>query len=545
MENKSIFTKNFLGLTHLPTFLLILGYIVYWLELYFIKNGQGITSPLAYFLFAIFIIFVLFFKKNQSIKFFLKLFELYKKEGKFNRYILFVALGISIFIGIIVFRALLLPLHLPQEYDALNYHLTLPRQHLILNSFKHIGWSSADLFPIPIQFSLAPYWLIQEIPSKFIQIFFALGLLAVSLSLLSRFNKNAFLSFSIVAIAILGSHNVGIQMPVLMLDIVICYLFIASVDSFLRKRFVLSAVEFTFFIWSKSFYFPQVVLIFILLFLGRFFLKKIRKARVSWVFKVSSRDELISKEALRKMVMYVLCFSIIIGGPFVIKSLYYSGTPLFPFFPGLTNFSCMDKSSTHWQSILLSSQQHLSTKDSYGSGRSLLDFLKHLWIVAVPEEGVMNRYDYPLGLPYLLFIAPFFYCTINAFRKKIFPILPLFAISYWLTWWFGSQQTRFLYIPLIIVFITVTIQVKQPSRLFMLALIFSLCINTVSIFRAHYKDFSKPIIEILREKDKKLIQMNKEYFNKSEKSIVVLDYHDAAYANFPIKVVSNRGLWVL
>ena len=47
------------------------------------------------------------------------------------------------------FYASFYPPHLLPETDAINYHYTLPRQHLILNSFAHLPWSVADLFTLP------------------------------------------------------------------------------------------------------------------------------------------------------------------------------------------------------------------------------------------------------------------------------------------------------------------------------------------------------------------------------------------------------------
>ncbi|MBL7196760.1 MAG: hypothetical protein ISS47_01525 [Candidatus Omnitrophica bacterium] len=548
MENKSIFRKSFLSISHLPTIILIIGYISYWIELYFIKRGKGLTSPLAYILFISFSVFVLFVKRKEIFQFLSWLTKEYKKQKKFTRYFLTASFGIILLISIIVFFALLQPPHLCQEFDALNYHLTLPRQHLILNSFRHIRWSSADLFPLPIQFALAPYWLIREIPSKFIQIFFIFGLVTISINLVRRFSRNNFLSLCIITLAILGSHNVGIQMPVLMLGIVVCYLFIAGIDSFLKKKYLLSAIEFSFFIWSKSFYAPQIILILIAILLLNYFFKKFRIKKTSWGFEKSTYDNFISKKAFKKIALYIFFASIVIGGPFILKSLYYTGTPLFPFFPGLIDFSHIDQSSGHWQSILTSSQLHLSTKDAYGSGRGVLDFIKHFWILAVPERGVMSRYDYPLGLPYLLFIGPFIYLFVKSIRKKEFALIPIFIIIYWISWWFGSQQARFLYIPLILIFITVSGAIKNPTKIFIFCLLLSLSINSISIFRAHYKDLGKPAMKVLRDKDKKLLLLNEEYVKRPTNKVITLEDFNVAYANFPVKIIppkENDPLWVL
>src|SRR5882672_6699659 len=78
------------------------------------------------------------------------------------------------------FLAALLPPHLMQEVDALNYHYSLPRQHLIRGSFAHLRWSTADLWPLPLQFALSPYWFMTELPNKVPQFFFLAGLVGLS-----------------------------------------------------------------------------------------------------------------------------------------------------------------------------------------------------------------------------------------------------------------------------------------------------------------------------------------------------------------------------
>jgi len=552
MEDKSTFRKNFLSISHLPSIILLIGYISYWVELYFIKRGNGLTSPFAYILFISFSIFVLFAKRKEIFQFLLWLTKEYKKLDKFTRYFLTLSFGIIFLIGIVVFFALLQPPHLSQEFDALNYHLTLPRQHLILNSFKHIEWSSADLFLLPIQFALAPYWLIREIPSKFIQIFFIFGLIAIPINLVRRFSRNNFLSLYIVILAILGSHGLGVQMGTVMLDLVICYLFLAVLDSFLNGAIFLGLAEFTFFIWAKSFMPLQILLITVVIFILFMVLRKMGFKNIRWGFVGATDMSLLKKyrRLIKKILLVFILLSFVIAGPFLAKTVYCAGTPLFPFVPGIIKINNnIDYQSKAWKSILSSSQYHMATKDAYGHNRSLINFFKHFWLIAVPEKGVNNKFDYPLGLPYLLFLGPFLYFTIRVLRDKIFLILPLFALIYWFTWWFGSQQARFLYIPLVLMFIVVSSVVKKPSRIFISALIVALLFNFISIFRAHYKDFGLPAKKILRERDKQLLEMNKKYFEDNNKRIVVLNYFDAAYAQFPVEIKpgEKKGLlpWVL
>lgn len=107
----------------------------------------------------------------------------------------------------------LLPPHVPPEFDALNYHYTLPRQHLITGSFAHLKWSVADLWLLPFQFSLAPYWFSTVLPNKVPQFIFMLGLWAVVFRLAQRFSPTNGIAAGVLALlAVIGSH--GFSIPI-------------------------------------------------------------------------------------------------------------------------------------------------------------------------------------------------------------------------------------------------------------------------------------------------------------------------------------------
>jgi len=331
-----------------------------------------------------------------------------------------------------------------------------------------------------------------------------------------------------------------------MLDLSICYLFIAALDSFLDKNYLLSAIELSFFIWSKPFFpFLFVLLIGMVVFIYGI-CRKIGINKLVWGFEDNAAP-ILHGVSLKKIAVYLLIVSIFIAGPFVCKSVYYAGTPLYPFFPGIVNLPHIDKISNHWQSIISSSKSFISIKDSYGTGRSISDFLKHLWVLAVPEKGVNNRFDYPLGLPYLLFLVPFLCFTTRALRLKKFPLLAFFAIIYWSAWWFGSQQSRFLYIPLLLIFITTSAHIR-PEKIFLSALLLSLFLNGASIFRAHHNEFSLKAMQVLRAEDIEILKMSVEYHKQGRRDIVTINRIEATYADFPVKVVgsgSDAAFWLL
>jgi hypothetical protein len=185
--------------------------------------------------------------------------------------------------------------------------------------------------------------------------------------------------------------------------------------------------------------------------------------------------------------------------------------------------------------------------------------------VAVPEKGVNNSFDYPLGLSYLLFVGPFFYMLAQNVKKGELPIMPVFAVVYWLSWWLGSQQSRFLFVPLALIFVTVSSAwgrlVKRrvaarssgtarsargaPSKVLMGVLLASVLLNGLSIFRAHRRDFGLSPVMVLRDQDRLLLEMNKSYRSSGKKDAVYVDFHDVAFAQFPVMVTSEKAPYVL
>jgi len=155
---------------------------------------------------------------------------------------------------------------------------------------------------------------------------------------------------------------------------------------------------------------------------------------------------------------------------------------------------------------------------------------------------VNNRYDYPLGLTYLLFIGPFFILTGGMLLKKKFGMLPVLIVAYWISWWMLTQQSRFLFIPVVLMFIIASCHTCMQSRVLLAMLIIALLSTLRSVYGAHHQDFGKSAVEVLRPKDKELIEMTKE---KKVDQIVDLDYPDVAYAGFPVEVKGSESVFVL
>lgn len=164
----------------------------------------------------------------------------------------------------------------------------------------------------------------------------------------------------------------------------------------------------------------------------------------------------------------------------------------------------------------------------------------HLWLIAVPENSVNNRFDYPMGLMYLIFVAPFVFKLFKSLWKKEFAVLPWMVVLGWLAWWFGTQQTRYLYIPSILMFVTVIPELKQPSKLLWIVVLLALTLNGLSVVRAHKNIIGKSRRDILRPQDLELVKLSEDYIKNGRQDIVDLEYHDVLFAQFPVRVTKEK-----
>jgi len=329
-----------------------------------------------------------------------------------------------------------------------------------------------------------------------------------------------------------------------MMDLAICYLFLAALDSFLKGRMLFFLFESSFFFWSKPFIPIQMIAIIVVL-IGAFgILKRMEFIHIQWGFgdKMDSQIKKIYLERLKKALFGFLILGILIGGPFLAKSTYYSGTPLFPFAPGTIMINKnIDEDSKHWKSLKKSALIGFLTnvKNNYGYGRGPKEFLTHFWLISVPDKGVNNQFDYPLGLIYLLVLGPFINLFLYSFKKKEFAIIPFFITFFWLSWWFGSQQTRFLYVPILLMIIVIISHMKRPSKVFISVVGVALLVNALSVYRSHKRDFDLTAKEVLRDKDLTLLEMNQDYIRNKRTDMIDLEFHDAAFAQFPVRVTKE------
>jgi hypothetical protein len=523
-----------LNLIHLPTWMLVIGFPVYWLELYVIKQERGHTSWLAWSVFLFFVLFTLWNSRKFVINAITEIKKCFQNACKFEKAILLAGFLFSGLILLIGLKASLLPPHLGQEFDALNYHITIPRQHLILQSFQHLKWSAADLFLMPVDYALAPYWLSTGLPNKIPQFIFVLGLLTLIADITGSVKNISSAPIFYSIFAVLGFHVVGIQIGLAMLDLAIAYLFFAAVHSVLKRHYILAGIEFAFYFWSKPLMPIAMFMFFSGVILIVFLLLKFR-------FTVLERELYFSKglngliPGVTRMGFTFLIISTAIAGPFIYRSIKYAGTPLFPIAPGSIRTTVLNAAGPGYSNALKeSSKTFMDVRDLYGSQRTVINFIKHLWIISVPEKDVNNRFDYPTGLVYLLLLGPFVWSIIDNLKKKKVSLIHLGVLVSWGLWWFGSQQSRFLYIPLLLMVIAVLIDGRFVKKTFLACLILALFITAVSVFRAHKRDLFANTQEVLRPYDKELIGMSE---NADRSRLTEVKLLDAAYADFPIKVI--------
>jgi hypothetical protein len=529
IKNFNSTLKNY-PVTHLPTIALLVGTISFWLELYFIRLPFGHTSWLAWGVLIFCSLILLFnYRRNWDLKHWEILIA---GEAKLVKIILAMAGFLGLAYLAVGLYASLLPPHLIQESDALMYHIMLPRQHLLLHSFAHISWSVPDLFLLPLDYALSPFELSTLWPNKLIQYVFFIASLGCVFKLVYLLSGQSFRRACLGVLAVMACHVISIQVGLAMLDLVMLYCFLAAIHSFLERRWILASVEFAFFFWSKSFICLQMAVIGIIL------------AVIVWLaFKKDFSINELQIPDLRARRTMMITFIVISSGialPHLIKSFYYTGTPLYPFGVGLAS-PLVTYTSDHWHAILQRAGECLAEKDNYGHGRSFVAFIKHFWLISVPEQGVNNTFDYPVGLIYLLMLFPFVLQVGKSLLAKKLPVLSMMVVIWWITWWFGSQQSRFLIVPICLLVILSISSFPRISRVLVLLIVMALGVEVISLANAHRHDWRKPFVEVLREKDKKLLGLKP----LVGANVIDLDFPDAAFSPFPVSVSHSDLAFVI
>jgi|GEM_PF-3164847 len=362
------------------------------------------------------------------------------------------------------------PPHWPQEGDAINYHMALPRQHLFWGSLQHLPWSAADLWPLALQFGLAPVWFMGASINKLPQLLGALWAFGMILAL---GRKKAAHSFSgwIPALALFTTHGLMVQLGMAMLDLTNLYLLLAAWHAAVHKRPFWWAAHMALYAAAKVFHPAQagILVVAVLGYLAIFDREGLTKHWRPLVFG-----------AALAFVLFCLMMS-----RSVWVSIERAGTPIFPF------FTCMFSGVTNCQgeageAIRATAAGQFGTLDGYGLGRGAGAFVAHLWRISVPALGTVNNvYDYPLGLTWVLSLVLLAGSIPDWIKAKMPPPELVLAVVLWVLWWVTSQQSRWLYPFMAFALLaTVHLQLRANRSLLVAILLGAGCLSIVSQARA-------------------------------------------------------------
>ncbi len=368
-------------------------------------------------------------------------------------------------LGLGLFSALRPP-HLPQEYDAIHYQMGVPRQLLIQHSLAWINWSVTDLWPMAMQWGMAPVSLAFSTINKLPQFIFTLGVAACLWRLAKKIAPQGekLLPLTFPLLAFFGAHGVMIQIGSGMMDLPALYLLLLGLLGFLEKRYAVAALALAVYAGSKAFHPFQIGAMII--------------GGLTWHF--FTQKKMLISQVFTRFLPLLLGFSLLLLARSSIVSLAATGTPLFPFAAcEITKGNLCNAAN---QAILDdSSRILLGTRNRYGNGRGPIAFLEHFWRVSVPSDGVNNEYDYPLGLPWLLLVVLLgFSISKGGWRAPLFQL----TILFWLLWWFNSHQSRWLYPTMAFGFLATIPQQLKVQKIFPYLLAVSLAFSLVSQTRS-------------------------------------------------------------
>lgn len=373
------------------------------------------------------------------------------------------------------------PPFLPQEYDAINYQMGVPRQLLIRGSLAWIDWSVADLWPMAMQWGMAPITSLAGSLNKLPQFLFSLGAFGcmVRLARLAWPAEHSRLLSLLPALAFFGAHGAVIQLGTGMMDLPALYLLLLAAACLFDRRYLVAALAISVYVASKAFYPFQIGLVGV--------------AGLAWAW-VTGRP---SKSVLKRFVLPLCAFSLVLLARPAMVSMAATGTPLFPF------LACKLAEGTECAPAKRlrmdeAAHAHLSTAKDYGNGYGPVAFVLHLWRVAVPSAGVNNEYDYPLGLPWLLFLVLLAFSVKSGEWRH--PVL-LLAVVFWAVWWVNAHQSRWLYPTLAFGLVGTLPQQKRAIFLMPTLLVLSTGFSLISQVRSLKPTFALSASE-LREKER-------------------------------------------
>jgi len=460
-----LFKSSYLRFSYFPLWMCVFGYLEFlWQTLGTSPFSLGLVSTIC--VLAVFILtgVVRFFVVKEEGKLLLKGFL--GEGGWILRLSLFLCLSLMLLeFGLALFSATRPP-HLPQEYDAIHYQMGIPRQLLLAGSLRWISWSVADLWPMAMQWSMAPLYLFTDTVNKIPHFVLSCGIFVTIYRIAEKLMGSAESRFSLLlpGLAFFSAHGVMIQMGTGMMDLPVVYFLVAGFLALLHRNLFVAALALAFYTGSKAFHPFQMAAV-----LG---------CGILWIFLFCRSRIVIG------LVLKFLLFFVFLAGAFLSRSSLISvsatGTPLFPF--GV----CLFKEATLCSEINKplvenSAKELLATRDRYGKGRGFSAFGMHLLYVGVPTFGVNNEYDYPVGLPwYLLIILLFFSVLRGSWNNPLF----FLSIGFWVLWWMSSHQSRWLYPFLVFGFLATIKEQMLAKKALAICLVFSFSFSLISQIRS-------------------------------------------------------------
>ncbi len=470
-----------LTLAYFPTLLWFLGFLEFHIQILFFGPTQHATGVSVY----LSLLCALFFaiKKYPNIR---ADFNKIRSEVISAPIWFWLLLVITILIVLMGGFESRLPPHLIQERDAINYHMTIPYQHLLQGSLAHLKWSVADLWPMSIQFGLTPAWTMTRHFQKFPQYIFSVWSLWLAISLGRRLYPHSYLGW-IPALAVFTTHGVSMWFGNATLELVNFYFLLAFVHSFFISPWI-AALHLALFATAK------VINIFFVGF----------SCVMITTFYFFTQKELLYLFIKKNIRIFLIAFvfALILLSRSMWVSLERVGTPVFPFAP------CLFSSFPGCQGPLLKESLYAAelmvrARDGFGvatAGRNLTGFLTHLWKVSVPDWGsTTNEFVHPLGMAWVLWVILAFAHLWGWIKKKqALGFYFILAISFWGIWWLGSQQARWLIPTLFLGWLgTSHLQKKIHPLLLGILITASASFSLISLVRAYGWAQNDPSVRLL------------------------------------------------
>lgn len=338
------------------------------------------------------------------------------KNKRFPSIIICISTLLLICIAVLV----LIPAMAPpsgSDWDSLAYHLSIPKLYLQHGGFYYIDWSSHSNFPFLVEMLYTPA-LAQEDPVGAKMVHYLYGVLLV-LSVVALVRKHfdsraaplAALALVSVPMVLWEATTAYIDLATALYTIISVYLLLDYLDNAKLRSLIGCGIAAGFAASTKMTGLALIPLLVLWLVIDRWFATR----RVEW------------KRALAFCgVGFLVC------SPWYIKTLIYTGNPVYPFFYSI--FGGRD-----WTAELAHTYTVLQSK--FGVGHDISSFLMLPWNLAIRSESFNDWYGLFVG-PIVLVGAPML--LLARYRSRKLLGLTLFFFAQMLIWFKLSQQSRYL-----------------------------------------------------------------------------------------------------